>query len=209
MNLRQPIRFVNEAPRNPRPMVAAAAALVIALGLALMMAWPWDANAATAERGPSREALQQALARHPLHTLDKRTLDAGTLRGEVVVLNFWASWCTPCRRELPALNALHAELAPRGGQVVAVSVDEELANVQRFAKVHALSLPIVADGPDGLAHELDLQHVPMTLVLDRDGAVALVVTGAGDEAIARIGAKARELLSRPTADASLSTGGSR
>jgi thiol-disulfide isomerase/thioredoxin len=206
MNLRQPIRFVNDAPRSPRPMVAAAAALVIALGLGLMMAWPWRADARPAAGGPSREALQQALSRHPLRTLDQRSLD---LKGEVVVLNFWASWCAPCRKELPALNALHAEIAPRGGRVVAVSVDEELANVERFAKVHALSLPIVADGPAGLARELDLPHVPMTLVLDRDGAVALAVSGSDAATIARIGAKARELLARPTADASLSTGGTR
>jgi thiol-disulfide isomerase/thioredoxin len=202
-------RIDHFAPRNARPMAAAGVTLVLALGLALTMAPPWRADAGAEADGINGEALHQALSRHPLHTLDRRSLDLRSLRGEVVVLNFWASWCGPCRHELPALNALHAEIAPRGGQVIAVSIDEDPANVATFARVHALTLPIVPDGPSGLAHELDLQHLPMTLVLDRDGAVALTVDGGDDRALARIGAKARELLGRPAPQASLSTGGTR
>jgi thiol-disulfide isomerase/thioredoxin len=196
------------APRNVRPMALALAALLVAIGMGLMMAHPWTAEARGANGDMDGEALQKALGRHALRTLDRKSLDVRALRGGVVVLNFWASWCRPCRRELPALDALNAEIAPRGGRVIAVSIDEDPANVSQFAKVHGLTLPIVADGPSGLARELDLQHVPMTVVLDRDGAVALTVSGGDDQAIQRIGAKARELIARST-QASLSTGGSR
>jgi thiol-disulfide isomerase/thioredoxin len=121
------------------------------------------------------------LARHVLHPLAGGTLSLADLRGQVVVLDFWATWCPPCRRELPRLDALHAELARKGGRVVAVSIDEDRENVDLFARRYGLRLPIALDGPDGLAHELDLREVPLTLVLDRDGRVALT-SGRSDAA---------------------------
>jgi thiol-disulfide isomerase/thioredoxin len=146
--------------------------------------------------GVSAEQAQRALASHPLRTLDGRTLTLGDLRGEVVVVNFWASWCPPCRRELPALDRLHAELARRGGRVLAVSIDLESRNAARFAKANRLALPIAHDGPDGLARQLDLGHVPFTMILDRQGAVAFTTSGADAAALDRIGDFARQLLAK-------------
>ena len=127
------------------------------------------------------------LGRHVFHPLAGGTLSLAELRGQVVVLDFWATWCPPCRRELPRLDALNAELARRGGRVLAVSIDEDRENVDRFARRYGLKLPIVLDGPNGVARELDLQDVPLTLVLDRDGQVALTSSrsdAAGLQAVA-------------------------
>jgi thiol-disulfide isomerase/thioredoxin len=111
-----------------------------------------------------------------------------------VVLNFWASWCPPCRRELPHLDALQASLQGRGARVVAISIDEEARNVQRFARAQRLTLPLYHDGPDHLARRLDLPHVPFTIVLDRRGEVALVTSGADERALQTITETTRRLM---------------
>ena len=141
-------------------------------------------------------AMRRALDQHPLRAIEGGTLTVGSLRGEVVVLNFWASWCAPCRRELPELAMLHAELAPRGGRVLAVSIDQDLRNVQRFVRAQRLTLPVFHDGPDGLARKLDLEAVPFTMVLDRGGAVAYAAAGADHKTLERIAAVARELVAK-------------
>jgi len=144
--------------------------------------------------GMDPERVRQALRSHTLRTVEGRTLALQSLRGEVVVVNFWASWCSPCRKELPRLDALHASIAGRGGRVLAVSIDSEARTVQRFARTHRLKLPVYHDGPDGLARTLDLPHVPFTIVLDRDGRVALTTAGADDHALEAIAATTRRLM---------------
>jgi thiol-disulfide isomerase/thioredoxin len=115
-----------------------------------------------------------------------------------VVVNFWASWCTPCRRELPAIDAMNTELGPRGTRFLAVSIDTDPRNARRFAKAHSLRLPVYADGPDGLAKLLDLGAVPLTLVLDRDGDVVYASTGSDDRAIAELRDVVQRLVSTKT-----------
>jgi thiol-disulfide isomerase/thioredoxin len=146
------------------------------------------------------EAVREALRDHRLSGLGGEDLSLRSLAGEVVVVNFWASWCRPCRRELPALAALHAEIAGRGGRVVAVAIDNERRNVERFVRRHAPGLPVAHDGPDGLARRLDLRHVPLTLVLGRDGRLAFASRGSDAEAVAEVGRVVCRLLdARPAA----------
>jgi len=146
--------------------------------------------------GRAAEPAPAPLPKHALRMLDGSSMTLADLRGEVVVVNFWASWCRPCRSELPALDALNKELAAKGGHVVAISIDHDLDNVRRFARTHGLSLPIAHDGPDGLARELDLKAVPFTIVLDRSGAVAYTTTGTDAAAIAHVGDLTRKLMGR-------------
>lgn len=153
------------------------------------------------------ERVRSALSQHPLRTLDGKPISAETLQGDVVVLNFWASWCAPCRRELQRLDALHAEISKQGGRVLAVSIDEDLANVQRFARRNRLTLPICHDGPDGLARALDLGHVPFTVVLDRGGAVAFTTDGSDRDALDALASRTRELLGGKPAAARSPEGG--
>ena len=89
-----------------------------------------------------------------VHALDGTTVSLVPQHGEVVIVHFWASWCPPCRRELPRLDALARELVPRGVRVVAISVDAERGNVERFVTSRHLGLSVVHDGPDGLAPAL-------------------------------------------------------
>jgi peroxiredoxin len=178
---------------------------IAALVLAVALVAPAATGAASNGIGASDAAVRKAFDGHTLRTLDGRSFTLGSLQGDVVVVNFWATWCRSCQRELPALAALNAELAARGGRVLAVSIDQDPRNVQRFVREHRLSLPIALDGPDGLARELDLRYVPLTLVLDRRGAVAYVAGGGAPEGLERAGARARELVASAPLQAEGST----
>ena len=105
----------------------------------------------------------------------------GELKGDVVVVSFWASWCKPCKRELLELDGWPAEVAREGlpaPRLAAVSVDQDPKKAVRFVNEAALRLPVYLDGPDGLARSMDIPALPLTLVLDRDGHVAGVARGA-------------------------------
>jgi thiol-disulfide isomerase/thioredoxin len=188
---------------RPFPPALALAAVVAALAASASPALAGADEAAVAAGAENRHG--EALRRHPLRTLDGRTVTLAAYDGEVVVVNFWASWCKPCRRELPGLDALHRDLL-RGaggvrGRVVAISIDAEAANARRFVRDHKLSLPACHDGPEGLARILDLDRVPTTLVLDRDGRIAFVQSGGGPQALAELNAVTRRLLATRTAAA--------
>ena len=173
-------------------LVLARAATRASLLAALAFAAP-----ATAARGPQAGPVADAAAvlrRHPLRTLSGETLDLAAMRGDVVVVNFWASWCPPCRRELPELDALHREIQARGGRVVAVSIDHDPRHAARFVARHKLSLPVAHDGPDGLAKALALPAVPYTLVLDRSGRVAHATRASDAAALGQLAATTRRLL---------------
>ena len=104
------------------------------------------------------------------------TLDA--LRGHVVVVDFWASWCEPCRRSFPTLEALSQRLGPRGVTVVGVSVDDEVANCQQFVHDFRPTFPIMHDATHAIAERWSPPSMPATYVLNREGVVVAVLTGA-------------------------------
>ena len=99
--------------------------------------------------------------------------------GSVVLLNFWATWCRPCREELPALQALHAELEAEGLRVLAVSVDAGAAEaVARFASERGLGFPVLHDPGEQTARRYGAFAYPTSVVVDRAGRVVLSATGA-------------------------------
>ena len=109
-------------------------------------------------------------------TLQDATLSVGGFRGKVLILNFWASWCAECRPEMPVLERLHRELAPRGLAIVGVNAREGTEAIRRYARELALTFPIVLD-PGGRINALyGVIGLPTTFVVGRDGrAVALAI----------------------------------
>ncbi|HVL38058.1 MAG TPA: TlpA disulfide reductase family protein [Fimbriimonadaceae bacterium] len=109
--------------------------------------------------------------------LDGRTWRASDHRGKVVLINYWATWCAPCRREAPVLNRLYRRL---GDQVVFVglAVDSSERAVQGFVHSYSLQYPV---GQASASVGLELHAIPTTIMLDRAGRVAARVVGELDE----------------------------
>jgi thiol-disulfide isomerase/thioredoxin len=145
-------------------------------------------------------------AKHRLATLDGDAATLSSYRGEVVVGNFWASWCAPCRKELPLMNGWHEAWSARGGRVVAISVDKDPRKARRFAADEKLTLTVLHDGPDGLAQDIDIPSLPCTFLLDRDGRVVTVVHSSSPDLLEELHQKAESLLRRP-ANASVQSAG--
>jgi len=109
-------------------------------------------------------------------TQDARQISMAELRGKVVVVNFWATWCLDCRPEMPALERLHRELAGRGLAIVGVNAREDGSKVARYATDLGLTFPLVLD-PRGEINTLyGVVGLPATFVVARDGrAVAFAI----------------------------------
>lgn len=130
-------------------------------------------------------------------TLDGERLELAELRGEVVVLNVWASWCAPCIAEAQSLVAVAQQTADEGVSFVGVNVKDERASAQAFERTHGLPYPSLYDQPGALLtrfRKLVPQTPPTTLLLDREGRIAARFIGGvtEDELLAPVQALVRE-----------------
>jgi peroxiredoxin len=110
-----------------------------------------------------------------------RTKTLADYKGQVVLLNVWATWCQPCRVEMPSLEHLYQEFGPQGLKVVSVSIDEGGADVVReFAREHALTFDILHDPSRSIERIYQTTGVPESFVLNRDGSIVKKVIGAAE-----------------------------
>ena len=114
-------------------------------------------------------------------------------KGKPVVLNFWASWCEPCRIEAPLLERAQQRLARAGGTVLGVTYRDGSSASQEFVRKFKLTYPSVRDVDGRLAKDYGTRALPETFVIDRDGKVAAIQRGVVDrgfldEALAKVGA---------------------
>ena len=110
------------------------------------------------------------------------TKSLASYRGQVVLLNIWATWCAPCRAEMPSIEQLHREYGPRGLKVVAVSVDDpgQQATVRKFARELGLTFEILQDPTHDIQRAYQTTGVPETFVLGKDGVIRKKIIGATD-----------------------------
>jgi peroxiredoxin len=103
-----------------------------------------------------------------LTALDGKTYSLDTLRGKVVLLNFWATWCPPCRREMPDMDKLYQRLASKGLVVLAVS-DEKRETVEGFLAKQNYTFPVALDEGRKVNSAFGIQGIPNSFLFDREG----------------------------------------
>src|SRR3974390_1424599 len=106
-----------------------------------------------------------------------------SLKGQVVLINFWASWCGPCREEMPILEKLYLKYQPAGFTLLGVNVEPKSADAAKFLHATSVSFPILFDSDSKVSKLYQVADMPSTVILDRNGKVRYVHHGyhAGDE----------------------------
>jgi thiol-disulfide isomerase/thioredoxin len=118
-----------------------------------------------------------------LKSMSGKNLKLSEMAGNVVLINFWASWCGPCREEMPLLNALHKKYAPLGFTVLGVNVEEQLDGARGFLSNVPVDFPILLDNKNKVSKQYKVIAMPTTVVVDRDGNMRYLHEGykPGDE----------------------------
>jgi thiol-disulfide isomerase/thioredoxin len=163
---------VSRAPVSRRRVVLA---LLAVFGLA-----PTVVRCARPDAQARPWPAQQTTPALALPSIDGTSWSLAAMRGQVVVINFWASWCEPCREEMPSLELLATLYQARGLRVVAVNFRETDAAVQRFVQQTGLDLPVARDRDGAAAQAFGVRVFPTTIVIGRNGRAAFSVVGEVD-----------------------------
>jgi peroxiredoxin len=174
-------------PSNPTPGLVAFAPLAAAATLALALASPGAALAL------------EAGAQLPDLTLPRledaaAPMSLRALKGSVVYVDFWASWCAPCRLSMPALDALYRDNRARGFLVVGINKDVTPAEARRFLQRVGVSFALVSDAGDSAARAFDVKTMPSGYLVDRRGVVRHVHRGFTAPTAATLALQIEELL---------------
>lgn len=115
-----------------------------------------------------------------LDNLGGKTVSLSSYKGEVVLLNFWATWCGPCRSEMGSLETLYNKFKAQGFVVLAVNLQESPSSVEGFAKQHGLTFPILLDRSGQVGLTYGARALPTTYLINQKGEVTSGVLGAHD-----------------------------
>jgi cytochrome c biogenesis protein CcmG, thiol:disulfide interchange protein DsbE len=139
----------------------------IMLALALLSAGVAFAGVQKGQRAPE----------FSLPSLKGSTVSLSSLRGKVVLIDFWAQWCEPCKKELPQLDRLAKDYAQKGVVIVAVNIDKQRDNAARMVKQLGVSLDVLLDPAGSVAGAYDLPKMPTSFVVDKKGIIRYVNEG--------------------------------
>jgi thiol-disulfide isomerase/thioredoxin len=112
-----------------------------------------------------------------LGSLDGSRRSLSSFKGKVVFLSFWATWCGPCKEELPSIQALYNKLAGKGFVVLAVDLGEDTVKVSQFVKEHNLTFPILLDTDGAVGATFGTSSIPTNYLLDRSGRIIARIVG--------------------------------
>lgn len=170
-------------PADRRALLAAALALPIA-GLAgatfIGELQPWTGKPAA----PRIDLLRP----------DGAPFDWDALRGTVVLVNFWATWCEPCVAEMPALQRLRGQLAPQGFEVLGVNIREGAARIEPFVRKVGIGFPIVRDTDGAVTRAWGVGVFPTSFIVDRGGAIRYALVGESEWTTPEVLSRIRPLL---------------
>jgi thiol-disulfide isomerase/thioredoxin len=167
---------------SPRVRLALLAAIPIAVVALLWLV------AATRERTLPPGSVVEVSGPMPRvegSALRGEAIGPSTYRGEVVVVNFWASWCGPCRREQPGLQRLHEHYGGQGVQFLGIDFKDDPAAARTYLDEFGVTYPSVADPSGRLAYEFRIPYLPATIIVDGDGEMRYLLLGAQPEEVVR------------------------
>jgi len=170
---------MNLAPLRPLRFLAFAAALCLAAGSAVA--------ATIGGMAPS----------FSLPTAEGTSIDLERLRGQVVYVDFWASWCGPCRRSFPWMSELQQRYANRGLTIVAVNVDAKREDAARFLREFPATFAVVYDGGGATPRAYGVKAMPSSFIVDARGRIAGIESGFHEDRRAAIEDTIRSLIARP------------
>ncbi len=113
----------------------------------------------------------------PASRASSASLDLARYRGQVVVVDFWASWCKPCRQSIPWLNSLRARYGSQGLTIVGVNLDVERADAEKFQREVPIAFEVLYDPEGKLAEQFGVQGMPSTFLFDREGKLVRTLLG--------------------------------
>jgi thiol-disulfide isomerase/thioredoxin len=99
------------------------------------------------------------------------------LKGKIVLVDFWASWCAPCKESFPTMNDLQKRYGPQGLIIIAVNVDENNSDMVNFLKKHKAEFTVVRDAAQKLVDKVDISTMPASFLIDRSGKVRFTHSG--------------------------------
>jgi cytochrome c biogenesis protein CcmG, thiol:disulfide interchange protein DsbE len=163
--------------------------------LALLFAGALTAACATTGSEAPAAGVGAAVPELKVTGFDGRTYDHRALAGKVVLLDLWASWCAPCKEELPLLDAMAARLRSKGVTILAVSIDENREDALGFLKSRGApwSLSLAHDPEGRLAERLKPSRMPTSYIIDRAGVIRQVNAGFEREDVSRIESRLTQL----------------
>lgn len=146
---------------------------------------------AGAQEKPVSDGVRRAFSQARISLLRKRVpiedfslplLSGGTqtlsgLKGKVVFLNFWATWCPPCQSEMPSMDSLYRRFRERGLEFLAVDIQEAQNSVEHFVSESKLSFPVALDESGRVSSIYGVRSIPTTFIIDRDGMIIATAMG--------------------------------
>ncbi|MBI4425032.1 MAG: TlpA family protein disulfide reductase [Elusimicrobia bacterium] len=148
---------------------------------ALCAAVLWGLAAASCRRPEPKAPSNEPAPDFQAKTLGGKALSLSGLKGKVVLLDFWATWCGPCEDTIPHLVRTYGRLKDRGLEVVGISLDDDAEDVPAFVRSYGMKYPVVVDEEKSIMELYGVRSVPTTVLVDREGKVRERWLGAGPE----------------------------
>ncbi|MFQ6122048.1 MAG: redoxin domain-containing protein [Dehalococcoidales bacterium] len=155
--------------------------VILAIILTLLVGWGLVMAGCSASPTPTQDSQAGKLAPDfQLQSLDGQTVSLSDFRGKPVFLNFWASWCEPCRVEMPFIQEIYQdkEWADKGLVILGINLGENPSRVKQFMESYGLSFPTLLDTDQNVALKYNIRFIPTTFFIDKDGIIQDIKLGA-------------------------------